>query len=123
MKKLIIGLLTGLFIGLLYYFIMTSFYSYEPISNDFASVIIKNESGQRIKKISLKHNRGTFESTNLNNLEQIRYIFQNGGENVYYISITFENDSTLKSQGVYVEHGYRGIETIKKSKIITKNNW
>ncbi len=123
MKKLIIVLLTGLFIGLLYYFIMTSFYSYEPISNDFASVIIKNESGQRIKKISLKHNRGTFESTNLNNLEQIRYIFQNGGENVYYISITFENDSTLKSQGVYVEHGYRGIETIKKSKIITKNNW
>lgn len=123
MKKLIIGLLTGLFIGLLYYFIMTSFYSYEPISNDFASVIIKNESGQRIKKISLKHNRGTFESTNLNNLEQIRYIFQNGGENVYYISITFENDSTLKSQSVYFEHGYRGIETIKKSKIITKNNW
>ena len=123
MKKLILGITIGILFGLFYYFIMTFCYSYEPIPNEFATVSIKNESGQRIKKILLKHNRGTIESTYLNNLEEIRFIFQNNGENEYNLKVTFENDSILNSQSVYFEYGYRGIEIIKKSRIITKNNW
>ncbi len=123
MKKLITGIAIGLFIGLIYYFSITLYYSFETISKDFASVTIKNESGQKVKKIFLKHSRGTFEASNLNDLEEIRFIFQNGGENSYKILITFDNDSTLTTKGVYFEYGYRGIETITKTKIITKNNW
>ncbi|MES2138565.1 MAG: hypothetical protein V4511_02575 [Bacteroidota bacterium] len=123
MKKIIIGIVIGLFIGLIGYFALTVFYSYEPISKDFASVVIKNESGQRVKKIFLKHNSGTFEASNLSDHGQVRFIFQNGGENSYNISVTFDNDSTLTSQEVYFEYSYRGTETITKSKIITKNNW
>ena len=123
MKKVIIGISIGLFIGLICYFASTIFYSNEFISKDNASVTITNESGQQVKKVLLKHKGGTLEANNLYDTDQVRFIFTNKGENSYQIIVTFENDSVMSSQGVYIEHGYRGTETITKTKIETKNNW
>ena len=123
MKKVIIGITIGLFIGLNCYFASTFFCSNEFISKDNASVTITNESGQQIKAVLLKHNRGTLVANNLNDKDQVRFIFTNRGENTYQVIVTFKNDSIMTSKEVYFEHGYRGTETITKTEIKTKNNW
>ena len=123
MKKVIIGIAMGILIGMTFYFTSTFFCSYEFISKDNASVTIINESGQQIKTVRLKHHLGTLEANNLNDKDQVRFIFTNRGENSYQVIVTFRNDSTMTSQEVYIEYGYRGAETITKTEIKTKNNW
>jgi hypothetical protein len=123
MKKIIIGIVIGLLLGLIGYLASTLYYSHEFISYDLASVTIRNESGQTVKKIFLKHGHGTLEATDIGNGDQIRFLFTNSGENSYDVTVTLDNDSVLKSNSVYFEYGYRGTETITKSEITTKNNW
>jgi len=123
MNKLLIGIAIGLLLGLFGYYSLTLFSSNEIISNDYARVTIKNESGRNAKKIVLEHARGTIEASGLNDKEELRFIFKNIGENSYYVTVTFDNDSILTSKPTYIEHGYRGTEVIKDSEIITENNW
>lgn len=123
MNKLIVGIAIGLLLGLLCYYSLTFFSSNEFITNDFARVTIKNESGKNAKKILLKHERGSIEVMGLSDKEEIRLIFRNGSENSYKIIVTFDNDITLTSDEIYFEYGYRGTETIKNLEIITENNW
>ena len=123
MSKLLIGIAIGLLLGLFGYYFLTLFSSNEIISNDYARVTIRNESGRNAKKIVLVHAHGTIEASGLREEEELRFIFKNISENSYNITVTFDNDSTLTSKSIYIEHGYRGKETIKDSEIITENNW
>ena len=121
MNKLSIGIILGLLLGVLSYFTLTLFLSFEIISQDFARVTIKNESGQNAKSILLQHG-GTIVANGLMDGEEIRFIFENKGENVYKVVVTLDNNVTLTSEEVYFEIGYRGTETIKKSEIVTESN-
>jgi hypothetical protein len=123
MNKLLVGIAIGLFLGLFGYYSLTLFLSNEFVSNGFARVTLRNESGKNAKKILFQHERGTIEATGLRDKEEIRFIFKNGGENSYKITVTFDDDLTLTSNEVYFERGYRGTETIWDSGIITENNW
>ncbi|MEJ7643742.1 MAG: hypothetical protein WKF87_04055 [Chryseolinea sp.] len=123
MNKLLIGIAIGLLLGLFGYYSLTFFSSSESVSNDFARVTIKNESGRNAKKVLLKHGNGIIETTGLSNKDEIRFIFRNMGENSYKIIVTFDNDLTLSSNPLYIERGYRGTEIIKDFEIITENNW
>lgn len=122
MKKLLIGIILGLLLGVIFYFSMTLFVSNEIISQNFARVTIKNESGRNVKSILLQHQRGEIEANGLNNEGEIRFIFENRGENVYHIIVTLENNTTLTSNEVYFEVGYRGTVTIKETEIIPNIN-
>jgi hypothetical protein len=78
---------------------------------------MRNESGQKVKRIVLEHERGTISALGVNDKEELRIIFKNEGENSYNVSVTLSNDSTLASKSVYFEQGYRGTETIKGLKL------
>ena len=123
MNKVLIGIAIGVLLGLCCSYAINSFSSTESISSDFARVTIKNESGRNAKKILLQHEKGTIEAAGLMDKEEIRFIFKNASENSYKIIVTFDNDSTLTSSPVYIEHGYRGTETIKELEIKTEANW
>lgn len=103
------------------YLASTLFLSFELISQDFARVTIKNESGHYAKSVLLLHD-GTIEAKGLENGREIRFIFENRAENVYKVVVTLDNNVTLASEEVYFENGYRGTETIKESKITTESN-
>ena len=123
MKKVLIGIVIGFLFSLLGYYSLTLFSSREWLSNDFAQVIIKNESGRTLKKIMLQHKEGTLEAREVRNHAELRLIFENQGENSYEIRATFDNDSTLTADGGYFELGYRGIVTISDSAIAIKDNY
>ena len=123
MKKVFIGIVIGFLIALGVYYSLTLFSSQEWLSNDFASVTLVNESGKTLKKVVLQHERGTLEAREVKDHAELRFIFENQGENSYKIWATFENDSTLTSDGPYFELGYRGVVTITDSTIVIKDNW
>ena len=121
MKKIFIGVAAGLSLGVLGCLLFYLFFSVELIPNDFASVVIKNESGKVIKKTLLKHIHGTIEDRHfLKNNEELRFLFKNTSENSYTITVTFDDDSTLTSDGMYIEYRDRTTEIVTRSKIITK---
>ena|SRR5690349_11525907 len=122
MNRLLIGIILGLILGACGYLTVTIFTSFEIISNNSATITIKNESGQYVKLISLQHQDGTIEARGLRDKEEMRFVFSNQGENTYKVVATFENETTLTSQEVYFEIGYRGTETIKKDQIVTERN-
>jgi hypothetical protein len=122
MIKFVMGIAVGMVLAFMGFFVKNSFSSREIISKDLARVTVKNESGKIVKRITLQHNNGTLEASPLSSGEEVRFIFNNGGENVYKILVTFDDGSTLASQGVYFEYGYRGIETIKTTEIVTESD-
>lgn len=71
----------------------------------------------------LQHNEGTLEAREVRDHAELRFIFENQGENSYKIWATFDNDSTLTSDGPYFELGYRGVVTVSDSAIAIKDNW
>jgi putative heme iron utilization protein len=123
MKKVFIGIVIGFLIALGVYYSLTLFSSQEWLSNDFARVTFVNESGKTLKKVMLQHERGTLEAREVKDHAELRFIFENQGENSYKIWATFDNDSTLTSDGPYFELGYRGVVTITDSAIVIKDNW
>jgi hypothetical protein len=123
MNKLLLGIIMGILLVLFGYFCATLFYSNEILSKEFARVTIKNESGKNAKKIVLQHKQGSIVAIGLGDKGEVQFAFKNVGENVYKIIVTFDNDSILTSNEVYFEYGYKGVETIKGSEVITENNW
>jgi len=123
MSRLLTGIAIGLLLGLFGYYSLTLFSSNEIVSNDYAQVTIRNESGRNAKKIVLNHTHGTIEASGLKDKEELRFIFKIKGEDSYTVTVTFDDDSTLTSKSTYIEYGYRGTEIIKDSEVITKNNW
>lgn len=123
MKKYLIRLLLGILLLWAIYFVLTFFFTIEIVSNRFAIVTIKNESGQHAKKVILRHNRGEIEVSGLDDKKEVRLIFKNESESSYKIFVTLSDDRTLTSDEVYFELGYRGTETIRLTDIITNNNW
>jgi hypothetical protein len=123
MNKLLIGIVIGLFSGLFACYTLTLFFTHEIISKDYARVTIRNHSGRNVKEILLQHERGTIEASDLKDKDEVRFIFKNMNENSYYVRATFDDGSTLNSESTYIEHGYRGMETIKESEIVIENNW
>jgi len=123
MKGILLGILIGVFAGFIATFIFFNLRPCENVSNDFAIIRIKNASNKEIKKLLFKDNNRIIETCGLNKNEEIRFIIPSAGENVYNIIATFINDSSLTSKEIYFEYGYRGIETIKDSEIISTNNW
>jgi hypothetical protein len=122
MIKFVFGITVGIILAFVGFFVKNSFSSRETISKDLARVTVKNESGRTVKRITLQHNNGTLEASPLSSKEEVRFVFNNAGENVYKILATFDDGSTLASQGVYFEYGYRGIETIKTTEIVTEHD-
>ncbi len=123
MKKVLIGIVIGFLLALGVYYCMMLFSSQERLSNDFARVTIKNESGKTLKKIMLQHGGGTLEAREVSDQAELRFIFENRGENSYIIRATFDNDSILTADGGYFELGYRGVVTISDSAIAIKDNY
>jgi hypothetical protein len=125
MNRFLAGIAIGILLGLSGYSLLTFFSSNEFVADEFARVTIRNESGKNARRIVLQHGRGSLEARGLRDMEEIRFIFRNGGENSYKIIATFDNDRTLTSDEVYFEHGYRGVETINESAISTtlENSW
>jgi hypothetical protein len=122
MKKTIHGILIGFILVLLGYAGMRLFYTLEMVPHSLARVAIKNESGQHVKKVLLRHNRGSIEATNIGNKDLVLFQFSNTTENSYTLSVTYSNDSVLTTHPNYFESGYRGIETITAGGIITSND-
>ncbi|MBK9247525.1 MAG: hypothetical protein IPM69_05295 [Ignavibacteria bacterium] len=123
MKKTFLGILIGFILVLLRYVGMSFNYTLEMMPHTLARVAIKNESGQHVKKVLLRHNRGSIEATNIRNKDLVLFQFSNTNENSYTLSVTYSNDSILITQPNYFEHGYRGTETITAGGIISSNNW
>ena len=122
MKKAFHGILIGFILVLLGYAGMRLFYTLEMVPHTLARVTIKNESGQHVKKVLLRHNRGSIEATNIGNKDLVLFQFSNTTENSYTLSVTYSNDSVLTTQPNYFEHGYRGTETITAGGIISSND-
>jgi hypothetical protein len=123
MNRLTIGILIGLVLGLLGYFVTNLFVSTEIISQDFARVAIRNQSGHFAKSVLLQHESvvSTIEARGLENGKEIRFVFESRGESTYKVIVTLDNNVTLTSKEVYFEIGYRGTETITESEIITES--
>lgn len=123
MTKLLIGIAIGLLLGVFGCYSLIFFTSHEIISNDYARVTIRNESGRDAKRIILQHAKGSMEALILKDKEEVEFIFINTGESSYNVTVTLDNDLVLVSKSVYIEYGYRGLEIINASEIITENNW
>ena len=52
-------------------------------------------------------------------LEFQNFVFENVGEDTYYLTATLEKDSTVLFKEVYIEGGYKTTETIKAKEIKT----
>ncbi|MFN8359197.1 MAG: hypothetical protein U0264_04720 [Candidatus Kapaibacterium sp.] len=122
MKKIILGILIGFILVLLGYVGISFNYTLEMVPHTLARVAIKNESGQHVKKVLLRHNRGSIEASNIGDKDLILFQFSNTTENSYTLSVTYSNDSVLTTQPNYFESGYRGTETITAGGIISSNN-
>jgi|GEM_PF-1631530 len=120
MNKITFGLLTGVVLGLLAgYFITTTFLAPEPIPKGYVRVFVRNLSGQNIKNLTLTHESGRIEIKNFSKSDSAALVFKNHGENSYRIIAILENGSNITSRGNYVEAGYRTIETIYRDSIRT----
>src|SRR5688572_15669299 len=98
MNKLLIGIVLGVTLGVFSYFALTPFMSFEIVSNDFARVTVKNESGQYARSIVLSKGGGTIKANGLRDGEEVRFIFENKGENTIKLIVTLDNDVELASE-------------------------
>jgi hypothetical protein len=89
--------------------------------NDVCIKII-NKSGEEIKYLSVKYERGKKEIFNLNNNEKAFISINSPGEGSYMLVVVFENGDIVKSKNTYVEAGYKMTEIIHRKKIETKTN-
>jgi hypothetical protein len=123
MSKILLGVLSGIIIGLIAgHFITTKFLS-EPIPKGYVRVTVKNESGRNIKLLTLKHRSGSIEMEGLAKKETVNLIFKNDGENSYRVMAILDDNSRVSSNGEYVEAGYRTVETVFADSIkITRDN-
>jgi flagellar hook assembly protein FlgD len=112
MSKILLAAIIGIVIGLIAgHFITTKFLS-EPIPKGYVRVTVNNQSGHVIKLLTLKHQSGSIEMEGLAKQEKVNLIFKNGGENSYRIKAILDDNSTVSSNGEYVEAGYRTVETV-----------
>ena len=112
MIRIVIWVLVGLLIGLAAGYLITANYLLETIPKGYVSVTAINKSGNKIKTLILHHEKGSIEMNDLAEQESVKLIFKNAGENAYYLTGEFENDSTFSSSKEYVEAGYRLTEII-----------
>jgi flagellar hook assembly protein FlgD len=122
MSKIILGLFFGIVIGLFAGHFITINFLAEPIPKDYVRVTVDNKSGQNIKTLTLKHERGSIEMKNLSDVESVNLMFKNRGENSYRIIAKFDNDSVVSSSGNYVEAGYRTTEIIFADRVNTESD-
>lgn len=89
-------------------------------------VTVINKSDQNIRTIYLKHEKGLItKNIKLEPKEKTTIIFNSPGENAYSITVFLENKEKLKSHEMYIEGGYKLIETIITDSIIStyENNY
>jgi hypothetical protein len=122
MIKIILGIILGITLGILASYFITKMFHTEPIPNEYVRVTVLNKSGQKIKTLILKHERGSIEMKDLSDRESVILIFKNIGENSYRIIAKLDNDSIVSSRGEYIESGYRRTETIFCDSIETYRN-
>lgn len=111
MNKFIIGLFLGILLGLVAGYFITTRLFFESIPKGYVRVTINNNSGHKIKTLTLEHAKGS-----------VKVIFKNEGENSYRIIAILDNDSILSSIPEYIEAGYFNTETILANKVITERN-
>jgi hypothetical protein len=119
MRRIILGIFIGVTIGLFAGNYITTAFLIDPIPNGYIRVTVVNQTGQLIKSLTLKHEKGNIEMKNLLDRDRAKLIFKNGGENSYQIIATLDNDSTVSSRGEYVESGYKRTEIIYSDRIET----
>jgi hypothetical protein len=95
----------------------TSSYDHDFVGQDSVLVRVNNQSGYHIKKIILIHEKGKIQMENIPDEKSTKIIFKSAGENSYKIFAVFDNDSTLTSQEMYTEGGYRILETVYTNQI------
>jgi len=122
MSKIILGVFSGIVVGLIVGHLTTKYFLVEPIPIGYVRVTVDNKSGQNIKTLTLKHENGSIEMKNLSENENVNLIFKNGGENSYRIFAMLDNDSIVSSRGNYVEAGYRTTEIIFADRVKTEND-
>ena len=115
MKKIFIGLLIGIVLG-----IIIGIFASKNFPSEYVCVTVHNKSGKNIRSLTLKSNSGSIQTNDLRNKEEVNFTFKNGGEGVYSLVSIFDNDSTIKSQKMYIEGGYRTIETVYSNHIESK---
>jgi len=96
--------------------------SCEYLAEGAVCITLKNRSGKHIKYLALIHERGTNEMANIADHANANISFHSPGENSYTVTATFEDGQTLKSNGEYIEGGYRITEIIHSDKIETIHN-
>lgn len=89
--------------------------------NDVCVTII-NHSGKAIKKIILKHEKGSINIDPIDINSQASVTFRSPGENSYILTAILINGDTLVSNGSYVEGGYKSTETITSESISTRHD-
>jgi|GEM_PF-1673092 hypothetical protein len=82
---------------------------------------IINESGYKIKLLELNHERGIKNIVNLKNGDQEYTSIYCPGEGSYTIKAIFVDNKIVKSNGTYIEGGYRMTEIIHRHNI--KSVW
>lgn len=119
MRRTILGIFIGLIVGLFAGHYVTTKFLIDPIPSAYVRVTVVNQSGQLIKSLILKHEKGNIEMKDLRDRDHVKLFFKNGGENSYQIIATLANDSTVSSRGEYVESGYKRTEIIYNDRIET----
>lgn len=117
MRKYLLGIFIGILVGLFAGYYITTKFLFDPIPSSYVRVTADNNSGQKIKTLTLKYRNGTIEMKDLPDRESAKFIFKIYGEDSYQIIATFDNDSTVSSRGEYVESGSTRTEKIYKDRI------
>ena len=121
MKKLFPAVLISLILAAIL-FIASQVFGIEWVTSNYAIVTIQNKSSKNIKRLVLNHNRGLIQADRLPPKNETRFIFENGSsENTYKVLVFFDNDSTISTNEIYFEYGYRATVTITDSGIVTKD--
>jgi hypothetical protein len=76
-----------------------------------------NRSGHNIKLLTLTHERGKNEITNLAYDKVANITFNSPGESSYTITVVFDDGKIIKSNGAYIEGGYKMTEIINRDNI------
>jgi fluoride ion exporter CrcB/FEX len=122
MRNIILWILIGGILGIFAGYYITTTFLIHAIPGSYVSVTVVNQSGQLIKSLTLKHEKGNIEMQDLMDNDQAKLTFKNLSENSYQIIAVLDNGTTVSSRGEYVESGYTMKEIIYEDRIEQDRN-
>lgn len=123
MKNYLVGFSFASFLFGCIVFIISLSSTQESIEKATAFFTIVNDSDFLIEKATLNHEFGELTIINLEKGQTAYLGFPNNSENVFTLYVKLENNTTLKTEGIYFEYGLRALETVTNSKIYHHDNW